>query len=62
LQGNRLILENEIRPVAHHRVSAGVGLANLAERHRLSTGLDVTWGLDQDLFRIEIPLTPAPPS
>jgi hypothetical protein len=35
---------------------------NLAERHRLVTGLDVSWTLDHGVFRVEIPLSRAPAS
>jgi two-component system, LytTR family, sensor kinase len=62
LEENRLVVENEVRPVAAKRPSAGVGLVNLAERHRLVTGLDVSWVLDEGVFRVEIPLSPAPAS
>jgi hypothetical protein len=62
LEENRLVVENEFRPVAAKRPSAGVGLVNLAERHRLVTGLDVSWVLDEGVFRVEIPLSPAPAS
>jgi len=62
LEDNRLVVENEVRPVTGERPSAGVGLKNLAERHRLATGLDMSWALDQGVFRVEIPLSPAPAS
>jgi sensor histidine kinase YesM len=62
LQENRLIVQNEVRPLTTKPSSGGVGLTNLAERHRLSTGLDVSWRLDQGVFRVEVPLSPAPAS
>ena len=60
LRDHQLTVENEIRPLASRRPSAGVGLINLAERHRLATGLDVSWRCDQEIFCVEIPLSPAP--
>jgi LytS/YehU family sensor histidine kinase len=59
LEGDRLIVENEVRPIGGKRPSAGVGLTNLAERHRLATGLDITWTRTGELFRVEIPLSRA---
>ena len=62
LVGDRLIVENEVRPIAGERPSAGLGLTNLTERHRLATGRDISWTRDEGLFRVEIPLSPVPAS
>jgi hypothetical protein len=56
LDGDRLVVENEVRPIGGERPSAGLGLTNLAERHRLATGLDITWTRG-GVFRVEIPLS-----
>ena len=60
LDEHRLIVENDLRPLASGRPSAGVGLVNLAERHRLATGQDMSWTRDQNVFRVEIPLNAVP--
>ena len=52
-----LIAENEMRPIPGQRLSAGVGLKNLAERYRLSTGLEVSWAVADGTFRVRIPLS-----
>jgi LytS/YehU family sensor histidine kinase len=57
LDGNRLIVENDVRPIGGERPTAGLGLTNLAERHRLATGLIVSWALKDGVFRVEIPLS-----
>jgi sensor histidine kinase YesM len=62
LEDDRLVVENQLRPIAGERPSAGVGLRNLAERHRLATGLEISWTLEEGTFRVEIPLSPAPAS
>ncbi len=56
LDEHRLIAENDIRPLPSSRPSAGMGLVNLAERHRLATGRDMSWTRDENIFRVEIPL------
>ena len=54
-----LVAENEMRPIPGKRMSAGVGLKNLAERYRLSTGLEVSWDVSDGTFRVRIPLSRA---
>jgi hypothetical protein len=57
LEGTTLVVTNAIRPRDGRPASTGLGLANLAERHRLATGLTVTWGMDGGEFRVRLPLT-----
>jgi hypothetical protein len=57
LEGNTLVVSNAIRPRSARPASTGVGLANLAERHRLTTGSTVTWGREDGEFRVRLPLT-----
>jgi len=54
-----LVAENEMRPMPGKRMSAGVGLKKLAERYRLSTGLEVSWDVSDGTFRVRIPLSRA---
>lgn len=62
LDGDTLIVSNPLRPrAAHAGTSTGVGLLNLAERHRLATGLHVTWGAEDGEFRVRLPLQPPSP-
>jgi hypothetical protein len=61
LVGDMLFVENERRPRDARSPSAGVGLANLAERHRLATGHTLTWESTGELFRVRIPLSPPLP-
>ena len=55
LEGDTLVVSNDSHPSVA-TASSGVGLGNLAERHRLATGLDVTWGVESGRFRVRIPL------
>ena len=61
LDGDTLVVSNPVRPRARHAASAGVGLVNLADRHRLATGQTVTWTVEEGEFRVRIPLTRAEP-
>jgi len=57
LEGDTLVVSNPLRPrAAPSASSTGVGLFNLAERHRLATGLSVTWGAEAGEFRVRLPL------
>jgi LytS/YehU family sensor histidine kinase len=56
LTGNRLIVSNPIRPRAHPRSSTRVGLANLAERVRLTTRAPMMWEEAEGRFTVSIPL------
>jgi LytS/YehU family sensor histidine kinase len=62
LDGQTLVVENTCRPkVTSNRQTASVnvqhvGLTNLAERHRLATGQTVTWGEQDGVFAVRIPL------
>jgi len=51
------VVSNPLRPrIAHQAASTGIGLFNLAERHRLTTGLTVRWGVEDGEFRVRLPL------
>jgi hypothetical protein len=62
LEGDTLVVSNPRRPrAAHTTTSTGLGLINLADRHRLATGLTVTWGIEEGEFRVRLPLAAASP-
>ncbi len=61
LEGDTLVVSNDSHPSVA-TASSGVGLANLAERHRLATGLDVNWGVESGRFRVRIPLAAGAPA
>ena len=57
LEADTLVVSNPLRPrIAHQAASTGIGLFNLAERHRLTTGLTVRWGVEEGEFRVRLPL------
>jgi hypothetical protein len=58
LEGEHLVVSNRMTPHRSH-ASTGTGLANLAARHRLATGREVTWGAEDGHFVVRIPLQPA---
>jgi hypothetical protein len=63
LEGDVLVVSNPHRPrTAHTTSSTGLGLVNLAERHRLATGLRVTWGTEDGEFRVRLPLVRSSPT
>ena len=55
LDRDALVVANDSHPSVA-TASTGVGLGNLAERHRLATGLEVTWGVEAGRFIVRIPL------
>ena len=61
IDGDALVVENAMRPRTNAALSTGVGLSNLAERHRLTTGRAMTWRSADSLFQVRIPLSPPPP-
>jgi LytS/YehU family sensor histidine kinase len=56
LQGDVLMVSNRMSVPVTRPPSSGVGLANLADRHRLATGHEVTWGLEAGHFVVRLPL------
>jgi two-component system, LytTR family, sensor kinase len=56
LEGDVLVVSNRMSIAAPGVPSCGVGLANLAARHRLATGQDVSWGADGDCFIVRLAL------
>jgi hypothetical protein len=59
LDADTLVVSNALRPRARRVPSTGVGLRNLADRVRLSTGRDMRWGPEGDRFVVRLPLMPA---
>ena len=57
LEEDCLVVENEMRALPGRRISAGVGLMNMAERYRLTTGRPVSWEAAEGMFRVRIPLS-----
>jgi sensor histidine kinase YesM len=59
LKNDSLIISNELRPKRNVQPSPGIGLKNLAERFRLSTGRNIASGTDSSShFQVSLPLIP----
>jgi two-component system LytT family sensor kinase len=56
LNGATLAMSNDYRPLTHRPRSTGLGLENLAERHRFATGRRPTWGVEGGRFVVRLPL------
>src|SRR6476619_3057350 len=56
LEGQTLIVENNLRPGPTRARPTGIGLTNLRERFRIATGRTIVWGVDQDRFIVRLPL------
>lgn len=56
LEGDRLTVSNDRRPRRAPASSTGVGLANLAQRFRLTTGVAARWGEADGRFVVTLPL------
>jgi sensor histidine kinase YesM len=56
LEGDRLTIANEIRPRTATVSSTGVGLENLAQRFRLTTGVAARWAETGGRFVVTLPL------
>ena len=56
LDGDRLTVSHEKRPRRVRVSSTGVGLENLAQRFRLTTGVEARWGEAQGRFVVSLPL------
>ena len=56
LEGDRLTVSHEQRPRRTTVSSTGVGLENLAQRFRLTTGVAARWGESGGHFVVSLPL------
>jgi hypothetical protein len=56
LEGETLVVENDLRPTGQPRRSSGIGLGNLAERFRIAAGGGVAWEAGTDRFVVRLPL------
>lgn len=56
LEGDRLTVSHDIRPRRTRVSSTGVGLDNLAQRFRLTTGVAARWGASGGRFIVTLPL------
>ncbi len=59
LDGDRLVVSNEIRPLQSHPPSTGIGLQNLSKRFRLITGLPARTAVMGNHFVVTLPLVAA---
>ena len=56
LEGNALVFRNEIRPKEIRRPSSKIGLKNLDERYRLTTGYTISIDATDTLFTVLLPV------
>ena len=56
VEDTMLIVENAMQSPDDRPRSTGIGLANLAERFRLATGLTIEWGVRDGRFVVRLPL------
>lgn len=56
LEGDEIVVSNDVRRRAQPAASTGVGLENLSERVRLMAGRPVTWTDDGARFIVRVPL------
>ena len=59
LEGDRLTVSHDRRPRRSEVASTGVGLENLAQRFRLTTGVAARWGETGGRFVVTLPLVAA---
>ena len=59
LEGDRLTVAHEMRPRRATVSSTGVGLENLAQRFRLTTGVAARWAESSGRFVVTLPLVAA---
>ncbi|MBS1606539.1 MAG: histidine kinase [Bacteroidetes bacterium] len=55
-RGERLVVENDLRPRTTMEAASGTGLHNLSQRYLLTTGKDICISRDESRFKVEIPL------
>jgi hypothetical protein len=56
LDGDVLVVENDLRPGSRPASSTGLGLANLENRFRIATGRPIEWRREGDRFVVRLPL------
>jgi two-component sensor histidine kinase len=56
LEGDRLTVSHDTRPRRTAVTSTGVGLQNLAQRFRLTTGVAARWAENDGRFVVTLPL------
>jgi hypothetical protein len=57
VEGSSLVFANDLRRQPGRSLSTGTGLAHLAQRVRLASGGEVTWGEERGRFVVRVPLT-----
>ena len=59
LKDNHLIISNKVRVKRNLQHSSGIGLKNLDERFKITTGQGISSGkMDDNLFQVTMPLVP----
>jgi sensor histidine kinase YesM len=58
LRDQKLVITNKIRAKTNLERSSGIGLKNLDERFRITTGHRITSGTREDVFQVTLPLIP----
>jgi len=56
LEGETLVVENNLRPGPAPSRRAGIGLTNMRDRFRIATGRAIVWTVDRDRFVVRLPL------
>lgn len=56
LEGNALVFRNEIRTKEIRRPSSKIGLKNLDERYRLTTGYTISIEVTEKIFTVQLPV------
>ena len=59
LEGETLVVENNLRPGPAPSRRAGIGLTNMRDRFRIATGRAIVWSVAQDRFVVRLPLVGA---
>lgn len=60
LQGDTLVVGNDVRRRSVQPLSTGTGIRNLSARFRLAAGRDLEWGEVDGRFELRLPLVRAP--
>ena len=58
VRDNELIISNTLRQRRTPAHSSAIGLKNLDERFKLTTNRSITFGIEQDIFIVKLPLIP----
>jgi hypothetical protein len=56
VEGETLVVENNLRPGRPQLRSTRIGLTNMCERFRLATNRAMVWGIEHDRFIVRLPL------